>query len=100
MFVKAVLSILIIAVATICMYQVYFGHIASKPKLPKEGHNIVLGPKAGWNLTDESYQFCFATDPNYEYRTTMSEAEYEIVSVVAKRAFDGGNIREVDPKPK
>lgn len=53
--------------------------------LSKDGHNIALGLNAGYDLTTESFQFCFTVD-NKEYRTTMTPKEYEAVFAVSKRA--------------
>jgi len=59
-----------------------------------KGHNIAIGPGAGRDITTESYQFCFATDPNCEYRANMSHKEYEVISAVVKRAHAAGNLYE------
>ena len=57
-----------------------------------KGHNIAIGPGAGRDITTESYQFCFATDPNCEYRANMSPKEYEVISAVVERAHTAGNL--------
>jgi len=58
--------------------------------------NICIGPGAGMNITDESYQFVFAVSWNGpEYRTEMTPEEYEVVSRVVKHALENEIKRNV-----
>jgi hypothetical protein len=49
--------------------------------------NILIGHRAGYDLTDESYQFIIKNENDSERRTTMSKEEHEIVNKVVLRAL-------------
>ena len=89
MITKITISLLVVVVTGLALRAIWSPKIA---ELTPEGHNICLGPGAGRDITTESYQFCFATDPNCEYRANMSPKEYEVISAVVERAHTAGNL--------
>jgi hypothetical protein len=54
-------------------------------------HNICIGPRAGYELTTESYLFCLVSD-NVEYQTEMSHKEWQAMHNVINRAIWERNI--------
>jgi hypothetical protein len=50
-------------------------------------NNICLGYKAGYDLTTENLQLCIKLEGLAEMRTTMTQEEYEVMSVLVNKLF-------------
>ena len=53
-------------------------------------HCILLGKKAGYELTDEDYELRIAIGENNIIGTKMTPEEYKVVSSVIKRCVEKG----------
>jgi len=62
----------------------------------KTSHNICIGPYAGYELTTESNLFCIVICGK-EFRTKITDAEYDVVSSVFNRAIEAGAITSITP---
>lgn len=95
-------EVIIISTITIMLLVIAFGvsYILvslDTTEVPKGSCNIAIGKHAGERWTDESLQFVFTLpssildgygnpDGYYEYSTTMTPNEYDMVRAVVKRA--------------
>jgi len=77
---KILITIFIVLVVFVFLSEIWYDQDINN------GHNICIGPKAGYYLTTESYEFRLKTDPNEpELYTKMTPEEYEVIKGVLDR---------------